>query len=159
MDFETQIRVPQQYVKTRVYYEGVTEETTYLLAEWLSSSVVHGSIGFPEITVPIVVLLRRSLKAAKSNPAASATSKEQSMVKTLLERVEESAKWVENQRKHVAFAPGKMAAVADWEKDLRRQLKDAPLIKYLKVQLKAREKRRKLLEKVCWRFLTIGRVQ
>ncbi|KAF9445982.1 Noc2-domain-containing protein [Macrolepiota fuliginosa MF-IS2] len=147
LDFETQIRVPQQYVKTRVYYEGVAEETTYLLAEWLSSPAVHGSAGFPEIIVPIVVLLRRSLKAAKSNSAASGTSKEQGMVKTLLERVEESAKWVENQRANVAFGPGKTAAVADWEEGLRKQLKDAPLSKYLKVQLKAREKRRKLLEK------------
>ncbi|KAF5345806.1 hypothetical protein D9756_010886 [Leucocoprinus leucothites] len=147
LDFETQIRVPQQYVKTRVYYEGITEETTYLLAEWLSSPVVHGSVGFPEITVPIVVLLRRSLKSAKSNSAASGTSKEQSIVKTLLERVEESAKWVETRRKEVTFAPGKMAAVSDWENELKAQLKDTPLSKYLKVQLKAREKRRKLVEK------------
>lgn len=131
-----------------MYYEGITEETTFLLAEWLASPAVHGSIGFPEITVPIVVLLRRSLKAAKSNSAAAGTAKEQGMVKTLLERVEESAKWVENLRKNVPFAPGKMAAVADWEGGLKRQLNGAPLSKYLKVQLKAREKRRKLLEKV-----------
>jgi nucleolar complex protein 2 len=70
------------------------------------------------------------------------------MVKTLLERVEESAKWVERRRKEVVFGPGKMALVSDWEKELKSQLKDAPLSKYLKVQLKAREKRRKLLEKV-----------
>ncbi len=148
LDFETQIRVPQQYVKTRVYSEGITEESIYLLAEWLASPVVHGSVGFPEITVPVVVLLRRSLKAAKSNPSGSGTSKEQGMMKTFLERVEESAKWVENQRKNVVFAPGKMAAVAEWEKEMRKQLKDAPLCKYLKVQTRAREKRQKLLEKV-----------
>ncbi|KXN92699.1 hypothetical protein AN958_06977 [Leucoagaricus sp. SymC.cos] len=147
LDFETHIRIPQQYVKTRVYYEGITEETTYLLAEWLSCSVVHGSIGFPEITVPVLVLLRRTLKAARSNPMASGTSKEQGMVKTLLERVEESTKWVEAQRKDVVFSPGKMAAVSDWEKGLRDRLKDAPLTKHLRLQLKTREKRRKLLEK------------
>jgi nucleolar complex protein 2 len=148
LDFDTLIRVPQQYVKTRVYSEGIAEEATYLLAEWLASPTVHGSIGFPEITVPVVVQLRRSLKAAKSNSAASGTAKEQNIVKTFLERVEESAKWVENLRKNVAFAPGKMLAVEQWEKGLRDQSKEAPLGKYLKVQLKAREKRRKLLEKV-----------
>jgi len=68
-------------------------------------------------------------------------------MKTFLERVEESAKWVENQRKEVAFAPGKITAVAEWEKELRTKLKDAALGKYLKVQIRAREKRRKLLEK------------
>lgn len=148
LDFETQIRVPQQYVKTRVYFEGLAEEATYLLAEWLASPTVHGSIGFPEVTVPIVIQLRRSLKAAKSNSAASGTAKEQNVVRTFLERLEESAKWVENLRKNVTFAPGKMHAVEQWEKSLRDQSKEAPLGKYLKVQLKAREKRRKLLEKV-----------
>ncbi|EKM76219.1 hypothetical protein AGABI1DRAFT_122794 [Agaricus bisporus var. burnettii JB137-S8] len=147
LDFETQIRVPQQYVKTRVYFEGLAEEATYLLAEWLASPTVHGSIGFPEVTVPIVIQLRRSLKAAKSNSAASGTAKEQNIVRTFLERLEESAKWVENLRKNVTFAPGKMHAVEQWEKSLRDQSKEAPLGKYLKVQLKAREKRRKLLEK------------
>lgn len=147
LDLETQIRVPQQYVKTRIYYQGITEETAYLLTEWLSTSVVHGSVGFPEITVPIVVTLRRSLKSAKSNSAAFSLSKEQGIVKTLLERIEESAKWVEAQRKG-SISPGAMAAVSDWEQKLRSQLEHAPLSKYLKVQLKAREKRRKLLEKV-----------
>jgi nucleolar complex protein 2 len=148
LDFDTLIRVPQQYVKTRVYSEGIAEEATCLLAEWLASHTVHGSIGFPELTVPIVIQLRRSLKAAKSNSAASVTAKEQNIVKTFLERVEESAKWVENLRKTVTFAPGKMLAVGQWEKGLKDTLKEAPLCKYLKVQLKAREKRRKLLEKV-----------
>jgi len=134
-------------MKTRIYYQGIIEETAYLLTEWLSTSVVHGSVGFPEITVPIVVTLRRCLKSAKSNPAASSISKEQGIVKTLLERIEESAKWVEAQRKG-SISPGAMAAVSDWEQKLRSQLKHAPLSKYLKVQLKAREKRRKLLEKV-----------
>lgn len=147
LDLENQIRVPQQYVKTQIYHEGITEETVYLLAEWLCSPVVHSSIGFPEITVPIVVILRRSLKSAKSNPAASSISKEQGIVKTLLERIEESAKWVEAQRKGT-FSPGAIAAVSDWEQRLRSQLEHAPLSKYLKVQLKAREKRRRLLEKV-----------
>lgn len=146
LDLENQIRVPQQYVKTQIYHEGITEETVYLLAEWLCSPVVHSSIGFPEITVPIVVILRRSLKSAKSNPAASSISKEQGIVKTLLERIEESAKWVEAQRKGT-FSPGAIAAVSDWEQRLRSQLEHAPLSKYLKVQLKAREKRRRLLEK------------
>ncbi|KAF9000282.1 Noc2p family-domain-containing protein [Cyathus striatus] len=142
LDFDVQIRIPQQYLKTRVYYEGVTEEAAFHLAEWLCSSAVHGSIAFPEIVVPLVVILRKDVKNA-----ASGTTKEQGIVKNLLERVEDSARWIEQKRKGVVFAPGKVGEVQEWERDIRASLDDAPLRKFLKVQRKAREKRRKLMEK------------
>jgi nucleolar complex protein 2 len=153
LDFETTIRVPQQYVKTRIYSEGLVEEACFLLAEWLASPAVHGSIGFPEIIVPIVVLLKKSLKASASSKAGLA--KEQSQVKTLLERVEDSAKWMEQKRRDVTFAPGQLSHVAQWEAKLRPSVEvaegsskaETPLAKYVKVQRKAREKKRKLLEK------------
>lgn len=72
-------------------------------------------------------------------------------MKMLLERVDDSAKWVEQKRRNVQFAPGKAGEVGKWEKELRAQLESAsaaPLSKYLKVLNKARENRRKLLEKV-----------
>ncbi|TFK29081.1 Noc2-domain-containing protein [Coprinopsis marcescibilis] len=144
MDFDTTIRVPQQYVKTRVYVEGLVEEAIFLLAEWLSSSPVHGSIAFPEVTVPIVVALRKSLKASTK----LGSSKDQSSLKTLLERVDDSCKWIDQRRKNVSFAPGKLSEVTEWERELRSQLESAPLSKYLKVQQKSREARRRLLQKV-----------
>ena len=143
LDFETQIRVPQQYVKTRILSEGIIEETAHLLAEWLASASVHGSIAFPEITVPIVVLIRKSLKNAKAG-----SGKEQSLVKLLLERIEESAQWMEQRRKTVQFSPGKMDDVEEWEKTMKTNMDDTPLGKYLKIQNKVREKRRQLIEKV-----------
>jgi len=142
LDLDVQIRVPQQYMKTRVYSEGVAEEATFLLLEWLSSSPVHGSISFPEIIVPVVVLLRKSIKSAKTG-----MGKEQAIIKALLERMEDSARWVEERRKDVSFAPGKLGDVAQWERSLKNKLDDAPLSKFLKVQRKTRENRRKLVEK------------
>ncbi|KAG6907717.1 hypothetical protein DXG01_007630 [Tephrocybe rancida] len=147
LDLEVQIRAPQQYVKTRVYYEGVLEESAYLLAEWLASPTVQGSIAFPEIVVPIVVLLRKSLKVARSGSSGSSSGKDQSLVKVLLERIEESAKWIEQRRKTVSFAPGQIGEVQTWENDLNGKAEDSPLGKYLKVQKKLRENRRKLVEK------------
>ncbi|TFK69768.1 Noc2-domain-containing protein [Pluteus cervinus] len=144
LDFETHIRAPQQYAKTRIYAECLVEETSYLLAEWLCSSPVHGSISFPEIVVPIVVLLRKSIKSARSN---SNVGKELNVVKTLVERIEESATWLENKRRGVSFAPAMTTEVNEWEKSIRLQLDDSPLGKYLRVQQKAREKRQKLLDK------------
>ncbi|KAK7035358.1 Nucleolar Complex 2 protein [Paramarasmius palmivorus] len=142
LDLEVQIRTPQQYLKTRVYIEGLIEEATYLLSEWLAVKVVHGSIGFPEIAVPVIVVLRKAMKNAKSGSLI----KDVGQIKTLVERVEESAKWVEQKRKSVRLAPGKIADVEEWESQLKQKLDEAPLAKYLKVQRKAREKKRKMME-------------
>ncbi|KAI0270647.1 Noc2-domain-containing protein [Gloeopeniophorella convolvens] len=138
-DFETTLRAPQQYLHTRVYVEGLADEAAFLSAEWLSVRAVHGSIAFPELVVPITATLRRALKTAHGGPKVSAT------VKALIERVEESARWVSQRRAEVTFAPKKTAAVDLWETDL--QLDDAPLLKYVRVLRKAREKQRKLVEK------------
>ncbi|KAF8064186.1 Noc2-domain-containing protein [Lyophyllum atratum] len=146
LDLEVQIRAPQQYVKTRVYYEGIMEETTYILAEWLASPVIQGSVAFPEIVVPIVVLLRKALKSARTG-SGSGSGKDQGLVKVLLERIEESGRWIEQRRKNVSFTPGKLGEVEQWERELKGKVEDSPLGKYVKVQRKTREKRRQLVEK------------
>jgi len=143
LDFESNIRAPAQYLKTRVYAEGLVDEATFTLAEWLISAPVHGSIAFPEITVPIVVSLRKTLKTAKSRKGGQ---KEVGVVKGLVERVEESATWMEEKRKGVSFGPGKLSDVEMWESNLR--VEDSPLAKYVKVQRKARVKRKNLVDKV-----------
>lgn len=140
LDFETTLRVPQQYTHTHVYAEGLVNEAAFSTAEWLSVRAVHGSIAFPELVVPIVASLRRSLKIAHNRPKVSAA------VKTLVERIEESARWTSQHRTGVSFAPGNTDAVGLWEADL--ELDDAPLIKYARVLRKTREKQRKVVEKV-----------
>lgn len=142
-DFETNIRAPQQYLKTRVYIEGLAEEASHLLAEYLASGPVHGSIAFPEMVVPLVTMLRKAMKEAKSSPWKA---KEAGTAKILIERIEESSKWTEQKRKGVAFTPSRMTEVEIWENDIK--LDETPLGRYVKVQRKAREKRRKLVEKV-----------
>ncbi|KAF8841034.1 Noc2-domain-containing protein [Paxillus ammoniavirescens] len=144
LDFESNIRVPAQYLKTRVYMEGLVDEAAFILAEWLASTPVHGSIAFPEITVPVVVSLRKTLKSAKSK-SKGATGKETGIVKGLVERVEESAKWIEQKRKNLSFSPGNMSDVERWEANFKAE--DSPLAKYVKVQRKARVKRKNLVEK------------
>ncbi|KAF8183797.1 Noc2p family-domain-containing protein [Mycena galopus ATCC 62051] len=141
LDLEVQIRAPQQYLKTRIYSEGLIEEAAYLLAEWLASAAVHGSIAFPETVVP-------SIKAAKTGGASGASSaKDIGLVKGLLERIEESARWVEQKRKGVVLAPSKLGEVRQWERGLAANVEDSPLGKYIKVQRKTRERRRKLVDK------------
>ncbi|KAJ7468636.1 Noc2-domain-containing protein [Mycena latifolia] len=142
LDLEVQIRAPQQYLKTRIYAEGLVEEAVYLLAEWLASAPVHGSVAFPETVVPVVIMLRKSVKAAKTGGA-----KDLGVVKGLLERIEESARWVEQRRKAVSLSPSTIGAVREWEKTLAASVEDAPLGRYVKVQRKTRERRRKLVDK------------
>jgi nucleolar complex protein 2 len=149
LDLEVQIRAPQQYLKTRIYAEGLVEEAVYLLGVWLASPAVHGSIAFPETTVPVVIMLRKSIKAAKTGGASGASSaKDLGLVKGLLERIEESARWVEQKRKGVVLAPSRLGEVREWERGLVANVEDSPLGKYVKVQRKTRERRRKLVDKV-----------
>ncbi|TFY62316.1 hypothetical protein EVJ58_g3941 [Rhodofomes roseus] len=141
-DFEANIRAHQQYLKTRVYNEGLAEEASYLLAEYLASGPVHGSIAFPETVVPLVMMLKKAIKGAK---ASSWKAKEAGMAKTLVERIEESSKWAEQKRKGVSFTPSRMTEVDAWENNVK--VDETPLGRYVKVQRKAREKRRNLVEK------------
>ena len=154
---ETNIRAPQQLLRARVYEEGVVEEAIYLLGDYLSTRSIMGSIAFPEVVTPIVVTLRRALKTSKTS-GGSAKSKEIGMIKGLVERVEESAKAIEKQRLSVMFGPGDTKEVDEWEAMLKTE--ETPLGKYMKVQKKVREKRRKLVEKVslgldCYRDYSI----
>ncbi|KAH9976631.1 Noc2-domain-containing protein [Lactifluus volemus] len=139
LDFETNLRAPQQYVKTRVYAENVAQEAAFLITEWLSVRVVHASIAFPDLVVPIVASLRRALKTAHGGPKVSGTTK------ALVERIEESARWIAQRRAGVTFAPANTDAVGVWEGEV--QLEDAPLFKYARVLRKTRERQRKLVEK------------
>ncbi len=150
LDFETTLRAPQQYLKTRVYAEGLVEEASFLLAEYLASAPVHASVGFPEIVVPILGTVRRATKAAQKGRGKG---KEVGVVKALVERVEESAKWVEEKRRGVSFGPEKMSEVERWESGVK--IEETPLGKYVRVLRKTREKRRKLVEKVRY-HLSIG---
>jgi nucleolar complex protein 2 len=145
LDMETNIRAPQQLLRTHVYEEGLIEEATYLLGDYLSTRPIMGSIAFPEIVTPIVVTLRRALKTGKTS-SGSAKSKEVGIVKSLVERVEESAKTTEKQRLSVRFGPGDIREVDEWEE--RLNIEETPLGKYMKIQRKVREKKRKLVEKV-----------
>jgi nucleolar complex protein 2 len=144
LDLEVSIRTPQQYLKTRVYLDGVLEEAVYLLTDWLASPNVQGSIAYPEIIIPIVVSLRKTFKNNRSN----GSGKDYTLVKTFLERVEESSNWVEERRRGLMFSPGHLDEIQIWESKLRSSIGESPLGKYLKVQKKAREKRRELMRKV-----------
>ncbi|KAG8989995.1 Nucleolar Complex 2 protein [Tulasnella sp. JGI-2019a] len=127
LDVTTHIRVPTNYLKTRVLNESILEEVTFLLGEWCES--VQGSIAFPELMIPITSILKRALKKCKG-------SKGVMNVKVLVERIEDGCKWSETQRSQVRFAPGDGRQVQSWEDGVN--LSETPIGKWVKVQRKAR---------------------
>jgi len=138
LDLETHIRAPQQYIRTRIYLGALLEESTFLLTEWLASAQVQGSVAFPEMVVPISVALKRSVKEASGG-------KEATVVKTLLERIEEGSTWTAERRKPINLGPKHVDEVRAWEKNIT--VEETPMGKFIKTQRKIRDKRRKLLEK------------
>ena len=106
---------------------------------------VQGSIAFPEICVPIGMVLKKSIKGAKGIKQAAA-------VKMLVERMEEGARWIEERRRGVTFAPADLDRVRDWQEEVRLKLGETPVGKVLKILRKAREKKMKLLEKASPKY-------
>ena len=123
---------------------SVLEDATFLLARVLASPHIQCSVAFPELVVPILVSLRKSLKKASGG-------KEATVVKGLVDRVEETSKIMSTKRKGLDFGPRAGDKMRQWEKERRSEAEtgDTPLGKYVKSQLKLREKRKKLVEKVC----------
>ena len=74
--------------------------------------------------------------------------KEVGLVKALVDRIEDSARWMEQRRSTVTFSPRDATQVEDWEVAIKQKIGESPLGKYLKVLQKTREKRRKLIDKV-----------
>ena len=155
LDVAMYVRAPAQYLKTRVYYDSIAEEAVFLLGEW--SECFSNSIAFPEMTVPVVSILKRSIK--KSNNAAntpkssksknkSAPGKTVQQVKSLVEKLEDGSRWIEERRtKTVDFAPNSNSSIKEWEKNVR--IEDTPVGKWMKILRKARDRKREMMEKVC----------
>jgi nucleolar complex protein 2 len=119
----------------------------FLLAEWLTSGVVHGSVAFPEMSIQVTVSLRKALKSSSRGDPSMV--KEAGLVRGLVDRIEDSAQWMEQKRSTVTFSPGNDSQVEDWERTMKGKIDESPMGKYFKVLQKMREKRRKLVDKVC----------
>lgn len=134
LDWNYYIRAPAAYPKTRVYVDGLIDEVTYLLVEFFASSST--SISFPELILPICIALRRHVKKSKNNKMTSA-------LKSVIERLEANAKFVEEKREKIEFSPQDREQVDAF---LAGE-EGSPLRTYLKLVRKQRDAKRELLEK------------
>jgi len=154
LDFATTLRAPKSYLRTRVYQTGVGEQVAELLAEFFG--VWAKNIAFPELVIPPSVLLKRWLKdvspptpSSNHKSAAGKGNKNQKItgaIALLVQKLDANAKFVEERRRKVDFAPGNREGVEAFLKEVR--LEDMPLGAFVLGARKVREEREKVLEEV-----------
>ncbi|KAF5861973.1 Nucleolar Complex 2 protein [Aspergillus alliaceus] len=142
LDFNTAIRAPKSYLRTRVYQDGVGEQVAELISEFFVLWTKH--IAFPELSVPIVVSLKRWLKQVSSRSGGNKNTKINQMILLLVQKVEANARWIEDRRSSVTYTPRNRAEVENFLKDV--DWESTPLGAFVKSQRKIRGEKAALLE-------------
>lgn len=144
LDFATSLRAPKGYLRTRVYQDGIGEQVVELLSEFFV--LWAKNIAFPELSLPVVVMLKRWLKEV-NNRAPGRGNKNQKVngaISVLVQKIEANARWIEDHRRKVEFAPNNRKEVEAFLKDV--EVKKSPLGAYVVGQRKAREEKARVVE-------------
>ncbi|KAH6665281.1 Noc2p family protein [Plectosphaerella plurivora] len=155
LDFRVAYKAPKAYLRTRVYQDGIGEQLVELFSEYFA--LWSKSVAFPEMSLPVIIQLKRWLKAARGagaggKPGGRAASKRgmqknaklSSSLVLLVQKLESNARFVEAERAKIDFAPRDRAQVdaflrdLDWEK--------TPLGAFVVSQRKMRAEKLKLME-------------
>ena len=142
LDFSSVIRAPTSYLKTRVYQDGVGEQVIELFSEFFV--LWTKSVAFPELQLPVAVMLKRWLRSASSKTTGNKNAKVNQGLLLLVQKMEANARWIEERRNKVAFAPKDRTEVETFLQDTAWE--DTPFGAFVVGQRKMREERRKLLE-------------
>ncbi|EFR04184.1 nucleolar complex protein 2 [Nannizzia gypsea CBS 118893] len=142
LDFSTTIRTPKSYLRTRVYQDGVAEEVSELLSEYFT--LWTKNIAFPELALPVIVMLKRWLKEVSSRSSGNKNPKVSQIFMLLVQKIEANCRWVEERRAKVTFAPRNRAEVEGFLKETKWDT--TPLGAFVKTQRVQRAERAKLLE-------------
>ncbi|KAF2846892.1 ribosome assembly protein-like protein Noc2 [Plenodomus tracheiphilus IPT5] len=142
LDFSTTIRATKAYLRTRIYQDGVGEQVAELLAEFFI--LWTKNIAFPELALPVIVTLKRWVKAMTKKSSGNRNAKISSLVALLVQKLEANSRWVEEKRAKIDFAPNDRAGVEGFLKEL--EWDKTPLGAYVAGQRKSREAKAKMLE-------------
>jgi nucleolar complex protein 2 len=142
LDFTTNIRAPKQYLKTRVYQDGLGEQICELLSEFLV--LWCRNIAFPELALPLTVMIKRWLKDAGSDRNGNRNHKINGQIKLVLHKIELNAKFVEEKRAKVEFAPNNRAGVEGFLKET--EWVNTPLGAFVVGQRKQKAEKEKVLK-------------
>ncbi|KAE9988277.1 hypothetical protein EG328_011650 [Venturia inaequalis] len=142
LDFATNIRAPKLYLKTRVYQDGLGEQVVELLSEFFV--LWCKNIAFPELALPVVVMLKRWIKDASQEKTGNRNGKVNAAMKLIVQKLEANARFVEEKRAKVEFAPRNRAGVEGFLKEL--EWEKTPLGAFVTGQRKSRADKEKVLE-------------
>ena len=142
LDFASNYKAQKSYLRTRVYQDGVGEQVAELLSEFFV--LWSTSIAFPELALPVIVMLKRWLKEVNNKGSGNKNNKINSAILLVIQKLEANGKWIEERRAKVDFAPNDRAGVEgflkgfEWEK--------TPLGAFVVGQRKQREEKARLME-------------
>lgn len=141
LDFPTSYKAPKSYLRTRVYQDGVGEQVVELLSEFFV--LWSRNIAFPEFSLPVAINLKRWLKDSRKS-TGNKNGKLSSSLTLLVQKIEANAKFIEDKRSKVDFAPKDRAQVDAFLKDF--EWEKTPLGAFVVGQRKLREQQRKMME-------------
>ena len=142
LDFASNYKAQKSYLRTRVYQDGIGEQVAELLSEFFV--LWSTSIAFPELALPVIVMMKRWLKDAGNKTSGNKNNKINSAFVLVVQKLESNAKFIEEKRSKVDFAPNNRAGVDgflkgfEWEK--------TPIGAFVAGQRKQREEKSKMLE-------------
>ncbi|KAI4680349.1 uncharacterized protein J4E84_007997 [Alternaria hordeiaustralica] len=142
LDFSISIRATKAFLRTRIYQDGIGEQVAELLSEFFI--LWTKNIAFPELALPVIVMLKRWVKAMTKKSSGNKNTKVSSLIALLVQKLEANSRWVEEKRNKVEFAPNNRAGVDGFLKDV--EWDKSPLGAYVAGQRKSREQKAKLLE-------------
>ncbi|KAI9139487.1 Noc2p family-domain-containing protein [Paraphysoderma sedebokerense] len=158
LDLNLYLKCPKQYERTRIYVEAVTEKSIELLAKWCAAQ--SNSIGFPELSVPIINSLRTVVKHMKTGPTPISNGKKKKgktggvaslksiqFLKSLIDKLSENSKYIIKLRSDIDHAPGEIEKVENaWIALVSG--KDTPLEKFWKGIENANQAQEKMKKRI-----------
>lgn len=142
LDFNVIIRTPTQYLRTRVYQDGVGEQVCELLGEYFV--LWAKSIAFPEMALPITVMLKRWLKGVASKTNGNRNAKVSQMVGLVVQKLESNGRWIEERRSRVTFSPKDREEVEGFLKETGWE--KTPFGGFVQGQRRLREEKKRVLD-------------
>ncbi|KAI1818311.1 Noc2p family-domain-containing protein [Poronia punctata] len=142
LDFQVAYKAPKAYLRTRIYQDGVGDQVVDLLAEYFVLWCTN--IAFPEFALPVIIMLKRWLKQSRKKTGGNNNGKLRSGLVLLVQKLETNAKFIEEKRVKVDFAPRNRSQVEAFLKDFPWE--KTPVGAYVQAQRKAGAEKAKMIE-------------
>ncbi|MCL7030729.1 hypothetical protein MKW94_010532 [Papaver nudicaule] len=120
-DMSFALKVPKQWLKSRLFQEECVLSTIELLSAHFSQWCYH--ISFPELaTIPLIRLRKFNEKVTVESLRRP--------VKRLIDMVEQNVEFVNKKREDVAFSPKDKASVDSFLQEIKQDCKNTPFTQY-----------------------------